>query len=105
MIEYNGLLYYGDNFNPDAVCPHYLPESQCTFTWYRNEYGFPVLSGYDPEEDLSTDWLCVCGHYETGGGHCSCCGAEPPWGCDCGMHDEDDLADLEPYYWPSDWGN
>lgn len=86
----DGLMVYGDNFNPDAVCPHYLPEYQYTFTWYRNDDGIPVLSGYDPEDDLATDWLCVCGHFETAGGHCSHCGAEPPWGCDCGMHDEYD---------------
>lgn len=28
-------------------------------------------------------WLCVCGHYEESDLHCSLCGTEPPWGCDC----------------------
>lgn len=83
----------GDNFNIEAVCPDYLPESQCVFTWYRDERGVAIVSGYDPEQDPTTDWLCHCGHYETGGFHCSNCGAEPPWGCDCGEHGEydDDL--------------
>src|SRR5574341_1733809 len=41
-----GLL--GDCFNIEAVCPRYLPESQCSFTWQRDEYGYAVVSGYDP---------------------------------------------------------
>lgn len=28
-------------------------------------------------------WLCSCGHFEESDFHCSVCGAEPPWGCDC----------------------
>lgn len=86
----------GDNFNIEAVCPDYLPESQCTFTWYRDERGVAIVSGYDPENDPDTDWLCGCGHYETGGFHCTHCGAEPPWGCDCGEHGEDEYdADMD----------
>lgn len=72
----------GDNFNIEAVCPYYLSESQCTFTWHRDERGVAIVSGYDPEEDRSTDWLCWCGNFETGGGRCSACGNEPPWGAD-----------------------
>ncbi len=41
---------------------------------------------YDPD----ACWLCVCGHYQTDGMHCACCGNEPPWGCDCGEHNDDD---------------
>jgi hypothetical protein len=37
----------------------------------------------DDDEDTDHHWLCVCGHYETSGLHCSVCKAEPPWGCDC----------------------
>lgn len=33
-------------------------------------------------------WLCNCGHWEDEPLHCSCCGAEPPWGCDCSFCDE-----------------
>jgi len=28
-------------------------------------------------------WLCTCGHYEESRYHCSICGTEPPWGCEC----------------------
>lgn len=43
-------------------------------------------------------WLCVCGHFEESDLHCSCCGAEPPWRCDCDLCKveaepiEDDIA-------------
>lgn len=80
----------GDNFNIEAVCPDYLPESQCTFTWHRDERGVAIVSGYDPEQDISTDWLCWCGHYETGGGRCTHCGNDAPWGADDGYDDEYD---------------
>jgi hypothetical protein len=80
----------GDNFNIEAVCPNYLPESQCTFTWYRDHRGIAIISGYDPEEDESNHWLCHCGHFITNGCcHCFYCGGESPWGCDCGARDED----------------
>ena len=95
MEEYSDFYnLLGHNFNIEAVCPDYLPESQRVFTWYRDERGVAIISGYDPENDLSTDWLCDCGHYETSGFHCSQCGAEPLWGCDCGEHDGYD-ADLD----------
>ena len=86
----------GDSFNIEAVCPGYLPESQRTFTWYRDEWGVAIVSGYDPEEDRSTDWLCNCGEFITDGCcHCNC-GAESPWGCDCGAQDE--YEEEEGYY-------
>ena len=59
----------------------------------------PLIGGKDGEDELN-DWLCVCGHYETSGLHCSCCGYEPPWGCDCSLHDEED--DEEDY---TNWFN
>lgn len=84
----------GDNFNIEAVCPDYLPESQCVFTWRRDERGVAIVSGYGPEEDPDAHWLCSCGRFITSGCcHCSC-GGEAPWGCDCGAQDEyidDDL--------------
>jgi hypothetical protein len=86
---------YGDNFNIEAACPYYLPESQRTFTWHRDERGIAIVSGYDPEMDEDTDWLCVCGHYETGGFHCTNCGRQPPWGCDCSFCQDDDRYDEE----------
>lgn len=79
----------GDWFNIEAVCPYYDPENQHAFTWQRDEYGVAIVSGYDPENDLSTDWLCWCGHFETGGGRCSNCGNDAPWGADDGWEDED----------------
>jgi hypothetical protein len=38
---------------------------------------------YVDAEAAFEGWLCVCGHFEESDLHCSCCGAEPPWGCDC----------------------
>lgn len=60
------------------------------------------------KEDAADDgptWLCACGHYEESGSHCSHCGAQPPWGCDCSQcqdaeidpDDEPWLAGLEHY--------
>ena len=53
----------GDYFNIEAVCPYYIPESQATFTWHRDDDGLAIISGYDPEYD--------------------------PWGCDCGTQEEE----------------
>lgn len=88
------LILRGDYFNIEAVCPDYLPDCQHSFTWRRDEDGIAIVSGYEPDEDERNWWLCECGNFETSGFHCSDCGAEPPWGCDCGMHDD--------YYEPED---
>ncbi|MCF1193577.1 hypothetical protein LRR18_18480, partial [Mangrovimonas sp. AS39] len=61
----------GDNFNIEAVCPDYLPESQCWATWRRDEQGRAIVSGYDPEEDERNHWLCHCGYFTTDG-YCHC---------------------------------
>ena len=42
--------------------------------------------GYDVESRYY--WICTCGHYEEGGCHCSGCGGEAPWGCDCGLQED-----------------
>ena len=34
-------------------------------------------------------WLCDCGAFIEDGLHCPRCGAEPPWGCPCELHDLD----------------
>jgi hypothetical protein len=50
---------------------------------------YPSLSeeqAADMEETAA--WLCNCGHYQEDGLHCSNCGAEPPWGCDCSFCDD-----------------
>lgn len=46
-----------------------------------------LRTGFDDEEH---EWMCVCG--EMHGDHCcSRCGQEPPWGCECADHvDEED---------------
>lgn len=49
--------------------------------------------------DESQAWLCHCGHYEESGLHCECCGAEPPWGCDCGLCDKLDSGDEWLWAW------
>lgn len=90
--QYSGLYnILGDNCNIEAVCPYYMPESQCSFTWRRDERGVAIVSGYDPENDLDAHWLCWCGHYETGGGRCTHCGNDAPWGAD-GYDDEDEAG-------------
>lgn len=52
--------------------------------------------------ETSMHWLCGCGHYEESGLHCSHCGAQPPWGCDCSFcndYDDDyDDDDIIGYY-------
>ena len=89
----------GDNFNIEAVCPYYGQGDYTVFTWYRDEDGVAIVSGYDPENAPETDWLCHCGHYETGGFHCTQCGAEPPWGYDCDLlHDDYDERELMEHY-------
>lgn len=52
--------------------------------------------------DLVEGWLCQCGHWEESGFHCSNCGAEPPWGCDCGAHGDE--LEEGPNTGPSDAG-
>lgn len=103
--SFYGLV--GDWFNIEAVCPYYDPENQHAFTWRRNEDGIAIVSGYDPENDPSTDWLCWCGHYETGGGRCTNCDSDAPWGAD-GYDDEDEydpdlVFGFEPDY-EAAWG-
>lgn len=92
----------GDWFNIEAVCPDYMPEYQWSFTWYRNDEGVAVISGYDPENDPAVHWLCWCGNFETGGGRCTNCGNDAPWGADDGEgneYDEDlDFGEFEPDY-------
>lgn len=49
-------------------------------------------------------WLCPCGHWEDSDFHCSHCGREPPWGCDCSdCHDRDLERYGEEEYFPGPW--
>lgn len=54
----------------------------------------------DYGKDIEEGWLCPCGHYELSPFHCTHCGSEPPWGCDCGAcehwDDEDEWIEVEP---------
>jgi hypothetical protein len=84
----------GDWFNIEAVRPGYMPECQHAFTWYRDKEGVAIVSGYDPEFDPDVHWLCWCGHFETGGGRCTNCGNDAPWGGDDGYEDEYDYVML-----------
>jgi hypothetical protein len=64
---------------------------QLNCLWHGNRpvgYWEWFYEGWDYDYDGSQAWLCVCGHYQEDGLHCECCGAEPPWGCDCGLCDE-----------------
>lgn len=60
-----------------------------------------LLKQIHPKEDQDEfyGWMCVCGNWEETDMHCSHCGAEPPWGCDCGEHDEDDDWNDEPFFY------
>jgi len=51
--------------------------------WPKAATFLEMALAFDDDEDTDHHWLCVCGHYETSGLHCSVCKAEPPWGCDC----------------------
>jgi hypothetical protein len=73
--------FYSYDCNIEAICP-YQTDCYHTFTWHRDD-NVVIIAGYDPEDDPATDWFCHCGHYETGGFHCTECGGQPPWGCDC----------------------
>lgn len=46
-----------------------------------------------PTPDMA--WLCWCGNYEESGLHCSCCGNQPPWGCDCALCDDERYSDVD----------
>lgn len=90
----------GEIINPEN------PLWKCKHCEYSIPYSEPDKhpSGCDcPDCDCSQHWLCMCGNYIEDGLHCDECGGEPPWGCDCSMHDaedEDDFSysDLEDFY-------
>jgi len=41
-----------------------------------------------PDMAGDMDWVCRCGDFHQGNCHCSRCGQEAPWGCDCGFADD-----------------
>ena len=46
----------------------------------------------------NNSWICPCGHYEESDFHCSVCGNQPPWGCDCSTCHDRALENEEPEY-------
>jgi hypothetical protein len=60
---------------------------------------------YDDLDDHEDDyddhaWMCHCGHFEESSLHCSRCGNEPPWGCDCSSCSEPAGEGLEEWEYP-----
>lgn len=57
--------------------------------------------GYAPDA-----WLCSCGTYIEKACHCSNCGGQAPWGCDCGLRDDIELRDEDDafVYDPEEYG-
>ena len=51
----------------------------------------------ETEEDDFEGWLCTCGHWEDSFFHCTHCGRQPPWGCDCSQCDEPDYEDEDDF--------
>lgn len=48
-----------------------------------------------PLPDDLAGWLCGCGNYQGDPFCCNACGTEPPWGCDCGLHEFDGEEEAE----------
>jgi hypothetical protein len=92
----------GDNCNIEAVCPYYLPDSQCSFTWRRDDRGVAIVFGYDPEDDPGVHWLCWCDEFVTDGSdRCPNCHSEAPWGAedyDYGYDPDLDFGEFEASY-------
>lgn len=80
-------------------------------TWQARPAGYDhPFDGVDYEyEDLPDEedddedvvWLCSCGHMERSEFHCSHCGEEPPWGCDCGACDRWEADDEVIFFGPA----
>lgn len=52
-----------------------------------------------PSDVIDEGWLCVCGHYEETDFHCSSCGHEPPWGCNCPFCEKEEVDETEIAIW------
>ena len=48
----------------------------------------------EPPPDIE-GWICGCGNIQDDEFHCDTCGAEPPWGCPCDMHDDLETEEAE----------
>jgi len=72
-----GHCIHGDG---EEVCPECGGEGDICDEDETRGQGDEIL-------DITVDdaWLCICGHYEETPMHCSACGREPPWGCDCSL--------------------
>ncbi len=47
------------------------------------EYKYHKRKKEEKEDEFKYHWMCRCGQYIESEFHCSFCGNEPPWGCDC----------------------
>ena len=85
---------------------HYLLYLLSRLLLFRKPLGYQdwFYEGWlaDDDEDFSQAWLCNCGDYIEDGLHCPICGHEPPWDCDCGMHDEEEYDAFDETSWYDD---
>ena len=47
------------------------------------------MPGESDNEDGKMVWLCECGEIVETDLCCPRCHCEPPWGCDCALHESD----------------
>lgn len=67
----------------------------------ENLMKYPIESIENKEHTDNSGWLCQCGNWQETDFHCSLCGSEPPWGCDCSTCLDKAIDDSE-YYEPVD---
>jgi hypothetical protein len=54
----------------------------------------PEPQGAGDDDDDPPMWICVCGAIVESAFCCPECTNEPPWGCDCSLHDDEDEEPL-----------
>lgn len=94
MITFSLLLQYGW-YALGRLARLKWPLGYDDWFYDRPEREAPVYENLESDSwnDDFMGWLCVCGKFEESEFHCSECGAEPPWGCDCGACVEDEWLD------------
>jgi hypothetical protein len=73
------------------VDDRYKDDGRCECSCHvEDEDGFNEWdeAAAEADEADAPGWCCPCGMYVESHFHCPSCGGEPPWGCDCGEHDE-----------------
>lgn len=78
---------------------------QSNWDQWQKIYCSHTCMGRDGDDSLASEdgesraWFCVCGEYVESEFCCPKCSNEPPWGCDCGLHDpECDGDEQEEYF-------